>query len=253
RLLLAGPTAVGPRRLRTAIIDPTAGDEKPSEAWSLQPGPSSVEESWYLLLDRRPTLVAATLDAETIGLFEKKKLRFFPLVADRTRAGRNPSFEITTESRRWQTLGAYFADRNGDGRDDLVLIQPEGLSGSELVVDLYLGNGNGRFQPRPQRLKLPASSERWHFGADFDGDGRPDFVALEDRRLSVFASATARKNKLFDPKPRWSLEPGPGLDPNAHRFAQPDALDLDADGRPEIILTRAEDRGRGVIVVVGLK
>jgi hypothetical protein len=63
------------------------------------------------------------------------------------------------------------ADLNGDGIPDLI--------GSQ---GLFLGNGDGTFQPTalPLPTQLPAAV------ADLNGDGKPDQV---DSALSVFLSA----------------------------------------------------------------
>lgn len=262
RLLAAGPQAYGRQRLRTVLLDPASEGRGGTESWSLLPAPEAVEQSWYARVDGRPVLFVATQSADKIGIFEKRRLRAFPLSTDRTREGRRPSLEVETESQRWFELDLQVRDLDGDGRDDLLLIQPEGLGGGDLLLERFPGIGSGRFLVRTDKTKLNVRADRWSFGGDVDGDGRPDLVVLtEDGALALYPGSPSRR-RLVEKSPCWTL-PLPRVAAAAdgesgeeggegHPLAVDllEVLDLDGDGRDEVLLLRSDLDGRGRLVLM---
>jgi hypothetical protein len=91
------------------------------------------------------------------------------------------------------------ADFNGDGRQDLVVVnnkdvrEPFGRNGFIVVseqgsVSVLLGNGDGTFQA-PRNSAAGASARAVAVG-DFNGDGRPDFaVSNSGSSLSLFTNS----------------------------------------------------------------
>ncbi len=255
-LYAAGPERAGKQRLRTLLIDP-ASAEPPVETWALLPAPEDVEGVWMTRIDGRPSMIVTTYQADKLGIFEKAKLRVFPLVADRTRGGRKPSLAVQTVSRRWAALEPVIHDVDADGKDDLVLIQKEGMGGGELVIETYFGRGNGGFEPAPKRQKWELRAGRWSYGQDLTGDGRPDFAVLggelrgkEVRQLQVFAgTANPRKSGLLEKAPRLLFPQKTG------QVALSGALrldDLDGDGHAEALLVDGDVRGRGRVTLLQL-
>ena len=263
-LYAVGPQPQGRDRLTTLLIDPQGGQV---EAWSRLPGPESVDGRWYVLLGGRPVLAVATLDAEKVGIFAKKRLRLFTLAADRTRAGSPPMLAFETESRRWHEAAPVVVDADGDGRDDLVVIQPEGLAGKELLVETFLGRGDGRLEPRGRRTLLEIEADEWSYGGDVTGDGVPDLVATSEGRLLLFRGARGG-TALLERQPQRTLalglEPQEGVteisvgtggtEVSTERpgAGAPRVVDLDGDGVGEILLIDPDRAGRGVVRVVKL-
>lgn len=264
-LYAVGPQPHGRDRLTTLLIDPQGGQV---EAWSRLPGPESVDGRWLLLLGGRPVLAVATLDAEKVGVFAKKRLRLFALAADRTRAGAPPVLALETASRRWQEAAPVVVDADGDGRDDLVVIQPEGLAGKELLVESFLGRGDGRLEPRGRRTLLEVQADAWSYGGDVTGDGVPDLVATSEGRLLLFRGARGGA-AVLERTPHRTLAPGiepargsteisVGTGGTRVSTEEPDAggaprvVDLDGDGVGEILLVDPDQAGRGVVRVVRL-
>jgi hypothetical protein len=253
-LVAVGPEALGPHRLRSLLL----GDGDPIEAWSWLPEAEQVVDSWYVIANGRPALIVATISAQSVGLFEKKKLRVFPLKSgDRSRTGGTASFKAETISHHWQRVDPTLVDVTGDGLDDLVVVQPEGLSGKKLLVEAYPGRVNARFHPIPLRSVVPARQAVWHFGVDVTGDGVPDLVARSETTLQVFAGlADAKKKRVVSKKPHWQVElSAPASTQSADEDSElrargrPEVRDVDGDGRPEI-LVRGWRKGWSVLWVV---
>ena len=272
-LLAIGPEAHGKRRLRTVLVDPSATAEtEPTEAWSLLPAPEEVASSWYAWVDGRPILLVATYSAEKLGIFEKQKLRVFSLRPDRTRKGSAPSLARLTASRRWQLLDPVLSDVDGDGKEDLVILQPEGLGGGKLILEAHTSLGLGRFRQTSRRTVAPVAGEVWRYGKDLSGDGIGDLAAIDEGRILIFRGRSDPRKRLFvERKPRWVLPLGeapdaavevaqgigadepveadsaPTPDPGALQLA-----DLDGDGRAEILVSRTGPEGGSLLAIYRL-
>lgn len=257
-----GPEAHGDRRLRTVLIEPGADAGIETEAWSWLPGPESVVGSWYASLNGRPALVVTTVRADRLGLFEKKKLRVFALVAgDRSRAGSSPSLAVETASHHWQEADPNFADADGDGLLDLVLVQPQGMGGKKLVVEAYLGRANAQFHPVALRSVVPANrADEWRYGGDVDGDGVRDLVTRSGGLVQVFRGLVdPKKRQVLERDPRWQIlvesgapqgeEDGDGKPWEGGDERTLEVRDFDRDGHAEI-LVRSERDGASVLRVV---
>lgn len=266
RRFVAGPVAAGPHRVRSLIIDPAAADdeERVIETWSRLPSPEDVDAHHYLSIDGRPFLIAITTDAERLGVFEKSKLRVLPLGGDRTRAGRAATFQLETDTRNWYSVGVEVFDDDGDGRDDLLVLQPQGLSGGDLVVERFAGLGNGRFDRRSRKTELDdVEGARWIAGRDWTGDGRADLWVVAESQLRLYAGIEHRRRTVAkDPirvldattteRAASTLAEHPGHVDAPTRMAyrgRPKVDDLDADGHPKITLVR-HVRGRGLVRIV---
>jgi hypothetical protein len=164
-LFLAGPEAVGSSRLRCYRIDAGRADSPPEELWAALPGPETVTQSWAFEIDGVPVLVVRTQAADELNLFERQRLRVLPLSADRTRSGAPPTLAVELDSKRWHETAVALGDVDGDGRDDLLAAFPEGLSGTDLVVQWWRGSGAGQFEKRPHRSDLQKAPPGWQLVA----------------------------------------------------------------------------------------
>jgi hypothetical protein len=261
-----GPEENGKVRLRTILLGP---DGQRTDAWAQLPGREKVDSFRYVALDGKPALIVTTSDADRIGIFASQRFRLFLLSGDRTRAGRPPSLAFETESHRWFPVEPVLLDLDRDGKQDLVVLQPEGLGGGDLVVDTFFGQGNGRFD-RPRRLKLGNLEARsWSYGKDLTGDGIADLVTISKTGLRLFAGTADPKKDLLDRRPRQTVDLGgaqemvsvavgvgtEGADLESSRSGSlggPHVADLDGDGRPEILLATPNAGGRGRVMVVRL-
>ncbi len=245
-----GPEAHGNRRLRTVLIAEGGAE---SEAWSMLPGPEAVISSWYTALGGRPALVVTTVSAEKIGIFEKKKLRVFAIRADRSRSGLGPAFKADTVSHHWQEADVNVADVDGDGRLDLVVVQPSGLGGKKLIAEAYLGRTGAQLHRTALRSVVQAERPGvWHYGADVDGDGTADLVTRSGRLVQVFPGLATPKKQLLAKKARWRLELEARLESTRSVAigadsdddegededirGRPKVVDVDGDGRAEVLV-----------------
>ena len=262
-----GPEDNGKVRLRTVLLGP---DGARTDTWAQLPGRENVDGFRYVALDGRPVLIVTTSDAEKLGIFAKQRFRLFPLAADRSRSGTPPSLAFETETHRWFPIDPVLVDLDRDGKQDLVVLQPEGLGGGDLVIDTFFGQGNGRFE-KPRRLKLSNLDARsWSFGRDFTGDGIGDLVAIGSKTgLNIFAGTADPRRGLLDRRPRQVVDlaglgesvsvsvgiGGEGMDVETSRSNTISGLsveDLDGDGRSEVLLFSPSSRGRGRVLVVRL-
>ena len=222
---VVGPQVLGNLRLRTQLVQPwieapaeedmPEGEESgPPSAWAMLPGLEKVERSFFWELDGRSVLGVVTLRADKQGILERKKLRLFELKEDRTRKGVPPFFEVLTASRMWQQLRAELADFDGDGVLDLALLQPEGLGGEKLLVDVYRGSSSSpgtvlsrsRFAPKAARRVIKTAESWMTIEYDWTGDGLPDLLVKSGSQLRAFDLRTTRKGKTVLQAPSWSID-----------------------------------------------
>jgi hypothetical protein len=267
-LYLVGPEENGKTRLRTLLLTRDAeGKPLRTEAWSRFAHPETVNGHWLVQIDGKPALIVTTNDAEKVSLFEERSLRVFSLSTDRSRSGQPPSLAVPTVARRWFPVRPFVLDLDRDGHDDLAVVQQEGLRGKSLVVEAWFGRGDGRFVPPSRKVSLDIQARAWDYGADVTGDGRPDLVALQQKKLLVFAGTADPRRDLLDRRPRLTLdlpasEPvsvavsagggeGAAVEPLSGNPLQPlQMIDLDGDGRAEIVYTVKDDGGRGRVTVI---
>ncbi|MEM9555929.1 MAG: VCBS repeat-containing protein [Acidobacteriota bacterium] len=250
---IAGPEPVGQDRLRLHRLHLEPGGDVLSEVfWARLPGPETLRAGSVLLVNGEPAVIALTTQGGMVDLFEKLSLRVFPLRPDRTGAGTGPILRTDTATRRWYRPDVAADDVDGDGDDDLVVVQPLGLDADELRIDVYRGRGGVAFDGRAWSATLDLPSAAWSWGDDFDGDGTPDLAAVAEGRLRLFRGVADGRRPL-ERRPWRELEL-PAMDRSAElrleqerdvdggepppvRFAgRPRAIDLDRDGRMELVL-----------------
>lgn len=259
-VFLVGPQQVGPQRLRSFLIDPAApAESRQKELWSRLPADEELASSFHVEIEGRPYLVALTAN----GVFAKLFFNLLPLREDRTRAGSGPSFRVETESRQWFAPEIDLRDLDEDGRLDLVLIESQGLSGNDLWLSVWRGQGQGRFEPSPERLKLDHKEARWAWGQDLNGDQLPDLLVESEGRVLLHAG---RAGKKVPAKQAAATLAAPALSARvlevtigsggtrgrSRQDGAPALLQLDRDETHEAVLLR-HAVGRAVVRIVEMK
>ncbi len=277
RLLFAvGPERHGSRRLRTLLIDPLAGEEgRRVEVWSRLPSPERLLESSFAILGGRPALIATTRSAEKLSLFEEKFLRVWYLdEPDRTRAGSPPVHAVESGANLWQMSTPSILDVNGDGLEDLVLAYWKGLKDDRVVLEAYLREPDGGFARSAGSTQFDvedATRSVLGYGRDLDGDGLAELLVRARGRILIFPGARPeRKGKgLVEKDPRWDLpgergssqtaririavgEEGTFFSEVLEPFGSWRLVDLDGDGREEILALARSIEGRGFFQVTFL-
>jgi hypothetical protein len=269
------PEQAGPQRLRTWVLQPEApAAERARECWLQLPAAERALDTAFAMIDGTPSLIVTTMSSEKLDLFGEKRLRVFSLGSDRTRAGASPRFAATTGLNLWQVGYPAVADVNGDAKDDLVIGYWKGLKRRLAALEVYPGQGGGAFgKPRSMELNVEGGDEAYlAFGQDVDGDHRADLLVIANGELRVYPGnapeAAAGKPVRNEPSRRVALLPGlPNAGSITVSFSMsgglwvsrrppglgtPRQLDLDADGRPELIFAGDLD-GRARISVVTLR
>ncbi len=286
--LLTMPVEEGPGRWsvrRMTIAGPDAAHIESEDLFLSTPGAERPVYGRAVRVGGEPMLLVHALRSDKVGIFERKKVRLYPLRPDRTRQGNRSVVAVETISRLWQDLGSELADLDGDGFVDLLLFQREGFSGKKLQVEMVRGTGHGSFaNDRSRRVLFPEPPfADWVWGRDVTGDGLLDLALVSDRlaihagnggrKGGVFLAAPTESMQLERAAPRESLAISVSVDSEGAsgsssnevdedtedvaqaadrdseaekvRWTDPQWLDLDGDGNPELVLSgqsRSGDR-----------
>jgi hypothetical protein len=105
-------------------------------------------------------------------------------------------------------VGFAVGDFNGDGKQDIAaLVDIPGQNSDSSEVYLYLGNGDGTFQP-PRQFSVSPLGPVAILTGDLNGDGKPDLVVLSsylhDGVGRGFSATRQRKGRLW-PSSRLSF------------------------------------------------
>jgi hypothetical protein len=249
RRYAAGPEVATASRLRVVLLTEAAnGDWIRDECWVALPAPEEVEESWIADGDDGPLLVVRTQGALEINAFENQLWRVYKLGPDRTRAGRRAVLAFTADSKRWHDSEVLIADGDGDGRRDLLIARPEGLTGSDLVVERYAGVAGGSFESRARRTDLDAAPSAARWLADLDGSGSPGLVTLTEDRLVAWR--LAREGRRALERRSWLdvlIDRGDG-----ERRARLEILGAAPrpDAAPDLLLLAVPEKGESRLILV---
>jgi hypothetical protein len=275
-LLATAPERVGDRRLRVSLLSPEAApNARVIDCWLRLPAPERVIDAHFFLLDGSPHLAVTTTSAEELGLFSEKLLRIFPLRPDRTRTGAPPAFATETHMNLWQSPRFHVGDVTGDGKTDLVLAYWKGLKNGTAVLDTYARKPDGSFpaSPRSQTFELPDEDRTFlEYGGDVTGDGIPDLMLLAEGKLQVFAGNRDAKDgrALVGTKPALSTpiagaptgqtrvtfsigSQGVSGEPERGHAGAVATLDLDGDGKREVLFASEPGVESGRLVVVSFR
>jgi hypothetical protein len=158
-----------------------------------------------------------------------------------------------------------------DVRLDLVLGYWKGLMDDKAVLDAYLRKPDGSFDTAPRTTAFNVKDgdrDFLRYGADLDGDGNADLLLRDDEnRLLLYPGlASANGKRLVDKQPRRiSLGPPPGWEEFMYisigggetwradlwNTRRPRLLDVDGDGREEIVVVQRGSSDRpGVLRIV---
>jgi hypothetical protein len=229
-IFAVGPEEQGPSRWRVNLfrpLTPLAQEEAVAETpdagqseggfgeeiWLRTPGPERPVHSQFLERDGQVFLLAQALRSDKVGIVERKKVRLYPLRADRTRAGVAAGFEQMSVSRLWQDLETAFVDHDSNGELDLTLLQREGFSGKKLQIDQYTARG-GRLSSRARRSLIKIPWAEWSYGRDLTGDGVKDLL-LQSQGLHLIAGRGSDEKSPFEARARWMVPLPDARQPNA--------------------------------------
>jgi hypothetical protein len=236
-LLATPPKPHGNRRLELLLIEPDSErDSATVRAWCRLPAPEELLSGDLVLLDGRAALVATTRRADKLSLFGERRIRVWYLEEDRSGSGVEPHFGVESRINLWQEAHPALLDTNGDGRDDLVFGYWKGLVKSRVVLDAYIRTSEGGFDPSPRTTAFNVKNGDENlllYGDDLDGDGVADLVLRNEEELLVYRglrSSNGANLVASDPVRRLPMD---GDDP-----PRPRIVDLDGDGRSEIVLAR---------------
>jgi hypothetical protein len=245
------PEAFGPR-LRVLLLCPGGdGAAEPEETWALLPGDETVTHARFGLLDGAPAL--AVLTRTKLGLFVKQDLRVFALSGSRSRLGTGPILAESTDCPIWRGLDLAFADADGDGLEDVVLVCEKGLVDPELRVELHRRRGpaeggrGGAFE-KPRVTELEGEYSSWSYRDDWTGDGLADLVTLDEGRIALHPGERGRRPVARTAAWTVALPADEEEDQEGGRRIVATA-DLDGDGHPEVVLHRPTKGGGELLIL----
>jgi len=267
-LVFAGQVEiVDRRRLRVSLIRPETGEVE--ECWARLPEPEIPIRRIPLMLNGEPVLLVTTRPADDFGLFDEQQIRIFPLKQDRSRAGRGPIAAFKTRANLINNVLPQLLDVNGDGRQDLVLGYWKGFDLEHVALDVHLQAEDGSFAAKAQSTELKVKDGNafvLSYGRDIDGDGALDLLLVAGEGLQVYRGAREGKRRV-EKRPSLSAPLGLatfGGDGEMLVMAGPDGVtttstgepvfpqtvDLDGDGRSEVLIARRGKNGRGFFSLV---
>ena len=143
-------------------------------------------------------------------------------------------------------VGELITDLNGDGYEDLVLLNAK--NGINAVPNAYIyWGGTGGLTPK-FRSGVPVYQGLKIFAADLDGDGRKELISLNDGRKiqgkpDGFVTIHGQTSDGF-PNGRRTNIPTPVL-------MDGDLADITGDGRPDLVLLVQNGETRSLLLMSG--
>ena len=248
----SSPATFGMSRVQTTLVAVSPdGTSSTTDCWGSLPGPEELLDSDFLFIDDRPVLLVTTRPGDKLNLFGEKRLRIYPLERDRSRLGLLPLFKVETKVNLWQDTSLHQIDANGDGMEDLVIGYWKGILSDKVVLDAYLRNEDGGFDRSARNTTFDVKKgdrDFVQFGADLTGDGLGDLLVRGKKGLLIYPGRRSKNGRqLVENKPivirltEHEKESDDEMFFTYYSGARPRVVDLDADGRHDILLIYTGD------------
>ncbi|MBN9414676.1 MAG: VCBS repeat-containing protein [Candidatus Eremiobacteraeota bacterium] len=176
--------------------------------------------------DGNPDLVTANFDGGTLSILRGNGTGAFPTVT---------SLALTAGTFANRPSKVLVTDFNADGRADIVVTDGVDAATSNNQAQVFLGNGDGTFGAAT--VLNTGTFPRGLAAADFNGDGRIDFVTANrnSNNLSVFLNNGAG----FAAAANFTA----GTNPN-----KVSAVDVNLDGRIDLVTTNSNGGNASILL-----